>query len=61
MTIKRQEFADKQVTASAVWREALAIIWRYPLAVVVPAAVLGLLGVLPTTLSKACLVVRKRA
>jgi hypothetical protein len=44
MTIKRQEFADKQVTASAVWREALAIIWRYPLAVVVPAAVLGLLG-----------------
>jgi hypothetical protein len=47
MTMKRQERADKQVTASAVWQEALAIIWRYPLAVVVPAAVLGLLGDAP--------------
>ena len=47
MTTKRQEFADKQVTASTVWREAVAIIWRYPLATVVPAAVLGLLGDAP--------------
>jgi hypothetical protein len=39
--------ADEQITAAAVWREALAIIRRYPLAMVVPAAMLGALGEAP--------------
>jgi hypothetical protein len=42
-----QEFTDEQVTVSTVWREALVIIWRYPLATIVPAAVLGMLGGAP--------------
>ena len=38
---------DEQVTISAVWREALATVRRYPLATVVPAAVLGALANVP--------------
>ncbi|MGH3147754.1 MAG: hypothetical protein ACRDTR_18325 [Rubrobacter sp.] len=37
-------------TIGGVWRAALAIIWSYPLAALVPAAVLGALGEAPTYL-----------
>jgi hypothetical protein len=41
---------DEQNSISGVWREALAIIRRYPAAVVVPGAVLGALAEAPTYL-----------
>jgi hypothetical protein len=37
-------FVDERVSASGVWREALAIIRRYPSATLVPAVVLAALG-----------------
>ena len=40
----------EQDSISGVWREALAIIRRYPAAVVVPGAVLGALAEAPTYL-----------
>src|SRR5215216_5640207 len=40
----------EQNSISGVWREALAIIRRYPAAVVVPGAVLGALAEAPTYL-----------
>ena len=40
----------EQDSISGVWREALAIIRRYPVAVVVPGAVLGALAEAPTYL-----------
>ncbi|MDQ3184749.1 MAG: hypothetical protein M3Q62_14720 [Actinomycetota bacterium] len=39
-------------TIRGVWRTALAIIGRYPLAVLAPAAVLGVLGKSPPTSSR---------
>jgi hypothetical protein len=42
-TVKAQVSVNEQVAVSAVWREALAIIRRYPLATLVPAVVLGAL------------------
>jgi hypothetical protein len=41
---------DEQGSISGVWREALAIIRRYPSAVVVPGAVLGALAEAPAYL-----------
>ena len=38
---------DERVTVSGVWREALTIIWRYPLATLAPAVVLAALGDAP--------------
>ena len=38
---------DKQGSISGVWREALAIIRRYPSALIVPGAVLGALAEVP--------------
>jgi hypothetical protein len=35
-------------TIRSVWLAALAIFWRYPLATLVPAAVLGAIGEIPT-------------
>lgn len=40
-------FVEERVTASGVWREALAIIRRYPSATLVPAVVLAALGDAP--------------
>ena len=40
----------EQSSISGVWREAVAIIRRYPAAVVVPGAVLGALAEAPTYL-----------
>jgi hypothetical protein len=40
-------FVDERVAASGVWREALAIIRRYPSATLVPAVVLAALGDAP--------------
>ena len=40
-------FADEQGSILSIWRQALAIIGRYPLAAVFPAAVLGMLGGAP--------------
>ena len=40
-------FADEQSGILSIWRESLAIIGRYPLAAVFPAAVLGMLGGAP--------------
>jgi hypothetical protein len=40
-------FADEQGSILAIWREALAILGRYPLAALLPAAVLGMLGDAP--------------
>jgi len=40
-------FVDERVTALGVWREALAIVRRYPAATVVPAVVLAALGDAP--------------
>ncbi len=40
-------FVDERVTALGVWREALAIVRRYPSATVVPAVVLTALGDAP--------------
>ena len=39
--------ADEQGSILSIWREALMIIRRYPLASVLPAAVLGMLGAAP--------------
>ena len=41
---------DEQGSISGVWREALAIIRRYPTAVIVPGAVLGALAEAPAYL-----------
>ena len=38
---------DEQITASAVWREALAIVRQHPVATVAPAALLGTLTEIP--------------
>src|SRR3712207_9259186 len=38
---------DQQVAVSAVWREALAIVRRYPFATIVPAVVLAALADAP--------------
>jgi len=40
-------FVDERVSASGVWREALAIIRRYPVATIVPAVVLAALANAP--------------
>src|SRR3712207_4458322 len=40
-------WADEQGTVLSVWREALGIIRRYPLASGFPAAALGMLGAAP--------------
>jgi hypothetical protein len=40
-------FVDERVAASGVWREALAIIRRYPSATLIPAVVLAALGDAP--------------
>jgi hypothetical protein len=40
-------FVDERITVAGVWREALAIIWRYPSATLVPAVVLAALGDAP--------------
>jgi hypothetical protein len=40
-------FMDEQLAVSAVWREALAIILRYPSATIVPAVVLAALADAP--------------
>jgi hypothetical protein len=45
--LKRLVFADEQGSISSIWREALAILGRYPLATFLPAAVLGMLGGAP--------------
>jgi hypothetical protein len=38
---------DERITVPGVWREALTIIWRYPLATLAPAVVLAALGDAP--------------
>jgi hypothetical protein len=48
--IPKREHMGEQSSISGVWREALAIIRRYPAAVVVPGAVLGALAEAPTYL-----------
>ena len=48
MPIPEREHVGEQSSISGVWREALAIIRRYPAAVVVPGAVLGALAEAPT-------------
>jgi len=45
--VKKEVFVDERVTVSGVWREALTIIRRYPLATLVPAVVLAALGDAP--------------
>ena len=45
--VKAQVPYDEQITILVVWREALAIIRRYPLATIVPALVLGALASAP--------------
>jgi hypothetical protein len=45
--VKAQVSVDGRVAASTVWREAFAIIRRYPLATVVPAVVLTTLADIP--------------
>jgi hypothetical protein len=40
-------FVDERITVAGVRREALAIIWRYPSATLVPAVVLAALGDAP--------------
>ncbi len=40
-------FADEQGRILFIWREAFGIIGRYPLASLLPAAVLGMLGAAP--------------
>jgi hypothetical protein len=45
--MKAPVLADEQGSILSVWREALEIIRRYPLASVFPAALLGMLGVAP--------------
>jgi hypothetical protein len=45
--VKRLVWAGVQGTALSVWREALGIIRRYPLASGLPAAALGMLGAAP--------------
>lgn len=40
-------FADEQGRILSIWREALAIVGRYPAASILPAAVLGMLGAAP--------------
>ena len=42
-----KEAIYEQISASDVWREALAIIRRYPLATIMPAAVLGPVAAAP--------------
>ena len=42
-----KEAVYEQISASGVWREALAIIRRYPLATIMPAAVLGAVAEAP--------------
>lgn len=46
-TAKARVFVDGQIATSTVWREALAIIQRYPSATVVPAVVLTALADIP--------------
>jgi hypothetical protein len=46
-TAKAWVFVDGQIAASTVWREALAIIQRYPSATVVPAVVLTAIADIP--------------
>jgi hypothetical protein len=45
-------FADERVSIWSIWRKALAIIGRYPLAAFLPAAVLGTVGDAPYYLIK---------
>jgi len=45
-------FADEQGSILSIWREAFAILGRYPLASIFPAAVLGMLGAAPYYLIK---------
>ena len=45
--MKAELLVDERLTVSAVWREALAIIRRYPSAVIVPALVLAALAAAP--------------
>jgi hypothetical protein len=45
--MKAQVSVDERLAVSAVWREALAIIRRYPLATIVPAVVLAALADAP--------------
>ena len=42
-----EEAIYEKISASDVWREALAIIRRYPLATITPAAVLGTVAEAP--------------
>src|SRR5215208_3927952 len=46
-TVKAQVSVDERVAVSAMWREALAIIWRYPFATLVPAVLLAALADVP--------------
>jgi hypothetical protein len=46
-TVKARVSYDEQIAFSTIWREALAIIRRYPLATMVPALVLGALASAP--------------
>src|SRR5918994_4642472 len=48
--IPKRGHRGEQDSISGVWREALAIIRRYPAAVMVPATVLGALAEAPTYL-----------
>jgi uncharacterized membrane protein (DUF2068 family) len=45
-------FADEQGSILSIWREAFAILRRYPMASIIPAAVLGMLGAAPYYLIK---------
>jgi hypothetical protein len=45
--MKAEASLDERLAVSAVWREALAIIRRYPLATIVPAVVLAALADAP--------------
>jgi hypothetical protein len=45
--MKALVFADEEGSILSIWREALGIMGRYPLASVFPAAVLGMLGAAP--------------
>jgi hypothetical protein len=45
--MKTLVFADEQGSILSVWREAFRIVGRYPLASVLPAVVLGMLGAAP--------------
>src|SRR5215212_11274159 len=44
---KKEVYVDERITISGVWREALTIIRRYPLATLVPPVVLAALGDAP--------------